>query len=94
MTLLSWMRTILSYHSESVQCWFAPWAWMPPLYMGSIKIPEKKLRYLIQSTTANGLKHASGPVLSSARYINDLLNLNSKNLFPIWARVENGGAND
>ena len=32
-------------------------------------ISEKKLRHLIQLTTAKGLRHTSGPVQPSARYI-------------------------
>ena len=31
-------------------------------YQGSIRAPEKKLKFCIQLTTANGLRHASGPV--------------------------------
>ena len=32
-------------------------------------LSEKKSRHLIQVTTVNGLRHASGPVQSSTRYI-------------------------
>ena len=35
----------------------------------AIQIPKTKLRHLIQISTANRLRCASGPVLPSARYI-------------------------
>ena len=33
------------------------------------RIPEKKLTHLIQRKTANELRHASGPIHASTRYI-------------------------
>ena len=38
--------------------------------LGSIKIPETKLKHLIHILTANRLRHTSGPVQTSACYIN------------------------
>ena len=34
------------------------------------RIPEKKLRFLIQKIMANELRHARGPILPSDHYIN------------------------
>ena len=39
-------------------------------YTRKFRIPEKKLRFLIQQLTANGLRHARGPVHPSDHYIN------------------------
>ena len=39
-------------------------------YRGSLEYQKKKLRFLIQQIMANGLRHTSGPISQSYRYIN------------------------
>ena len=50
------------------------------------KILEKKLRHVIQFPTANGLRNASGPVLSIVSYINSL-KIYQDNIFDILGNV-------